>query len=136
MGLMQRLKDLWDRMRLVLVAVLTALVLLFALQNLHAVRIDVVFWQVEYSASLLVLGSFLVGLLVGGVTTFYYRGRFSKEKKALEKAVAAATIAEEKAAEAEQKVKALPAETTPESAPSEAEPDRRSREPRPPGGRR
>lgn len=126
MGLMQRLKDLWDRIRLVLVAALTALVLLFALQNLHAVRIDVVFWQVEYSASLLVLGSFLVGLLVGGVTTFYYRGRFSKEKKALEKAVAAAAMAEEK-------VKALPAETTPESAPSEAEPDRK---PRPPGGRR
>jgi uncharacterized integral membrane protein len=136
MGLMQRLKDLWDRMRLVLVAVLTALVLLFALQNLHSVRIDVVFWQVEYSASLLVLGAFLAGLLVGGVTTFYYKGRFSKEKKALMKAVAAAAIAEEKAAEAEQKVKALPAETTPESAPSEAEPERQQREPRPPGGRR
>ncbi len=136
MGLMQRLKDLWDRIRLVLVAVLTALVLLFALQNLHAVRIDVVFWQIEYSASLLVLGSFLVGLLVGGVATFYYKGRFSKEKKALMKAVAAAAIAEEKAAEAEQKVKALPAETTPEPAPSEAEPERQQREPRPPGGRR
>ena len=136
MGLMQRLKDLWDRIRLVLVAALTALVLLFALQNLHAVRIDVVFWQVEYSASLLVLGAFLAGLLVGGVATFYYKGRFSKEKKALRKAVAAAAVAEEKAAEAEQKVKALPAETTPEAAPSEAEPEIQPREPRPPGGRR
>jgi uncharacterized integral membrane protein len=102
MGFMQKLKGLWDRMRLVLVAVLTALVLLFALQNLHAVRIDVVFWQVEYSASLLVLVAFLAGLAVGGVTTFYYKGRFFKEKKARRKAVAAA-------AEAEQIVKALPA---------------------------
>ena len=136
MGLMQRLKDLWDRIRLVLVAVLTALVLLFALQNLHAVRIDVVFWQVEYSASLLVLGAFLAGLLVGGVTTFYYKGRFFKEKQALKKAVAAAAVAKEKVAEAEQKVKALPAETTPEPAPSAAEPEKEPRDPRPPGGRR
>jgi uncharacterized integral membrane protein len=136
MGLMEKLKGLWDRMRLVLVAVLTALVLLFALQNLHAVRIDVVFWQVEYSASLLVLGAFLAGLLVGGVATFYYKGRFSAEKKALKKAVAAAAVAEEKVAEAEQIVKALPAEGTPESAPSAAEPEKQPRDPRPPGGRR
>jgi uncharacterized integral membrane protein len=129
MGFMQKLKGLWDRMRLVLVAVLTALVLLFALQNLHAVRIDVVFWQVEYSASLLVLVAFLAGLAVGGVTTFYYKGRFFKEKKARRKAVAAA-------AEAEQIVKALPAEGTPESVPSEAEPEKQPRDPRPPGGRR
>ena len=129
MGVMQKLRDLWDRMRLVLVAVLTALVLMFALQNLHAVRMDVVFWQVEYSASLLVLVSFLAGLIVGGLTTLYYKGRFSKEKRARRKAVEAAAEAAERAAEVEkeaEQVKALPPETTPEAAHAE-----REREPAP-----
>lgn len=129
MGLMQKLRGMWDRIRLVLVALLTALVLLFALQNLHAVPIDVLFWQVQYSASLLVLGSFLAGLAVGGVATFYYKGRFSAERRALEKAVAAAAVGE-------QTGKALPAEATPEPASGEADPDKQAREPRPPGGRR
>jgi uncharacterized integral membrane protein len=140
---MQKLRELWDRIRLVLVAVLTALVLMFALQNLHAVRMDVVFWQVEYSASLLVLVSFLAGLLVGGVTTFYYKGRFSKEKQARRKAVEAAAVAAEKIAEVEKEaeVKALPAETAPEAAQPAAEPEpAEKREPPaprpPPGGRR
>ncbi len=144
MGVMQKLRELWDRIRLVLVAVLTALVLMFALQNLHAVRMDIVFWQVEYSASLLVLVSFLTGLLVGGVTTFYYKGRFSKEKRARKKAVEAAAVAAEKMAEAEKdadQVKALPPEATPEAAKSEseAEPAEKREPPEqrpPPGGRR
>lgn len=97
MGLKDQIMGLWDRIRLVLVALLTALVLLFALQNLHGVRIDVVVWQIEASASLLVLGSFLTGLLVGGVATFYYKGRFSSERKARNRA-AEQKAAEEKAA--------------------------------------
>lgn len=101
MGLKQRIIDLWDRVRLLFVAVMTALVLLFALQNLHAVRIDIVFWQIEASASLLVLGSFLVGLLVGGVMTFYYKGRFWSERKARDRALADKAAAEEKAAAAQ-----------------------------------
>jgi uncharacterized integral membrane protein len=98
MGLKQQIIELWDRIRLVLVAVMTALVLLFAVQNLHAVRIDVVFWQIQASASLLVLGSFLTGLVVGGVVSFYYKGRFWSERKARKRAVADKTAAEEKAA--------------------------------------
>ncbi len=101
MGLKQRIIELWDRIRLVLVAVLTALVLLFALQNLHAVRIDVVFWQIEASASLLVLGSFLVGLVVGGVMTFYYKGRLWSERKARKRAVADKAVAQQEAAAAQ-----------------------------------
>jgi uncharacterized integral membrane protein len=101
MGLKQRIIEFWDRIRLVLVAVLTALVLLFALQNLHAVRIDIVFWQIGASASLLVLGSFLVGLVVGGVATLYYKGRFFSERKARKRALADKAVAEEKAAAAQ-----------------------------------
>jgi uncharacterized integral membrane protein len=101
MGLKQRIIEFWDRIRLVLVAVLTALVLLFALQNLHAVRIDIVFWQIGASASLLVLGSFLVGLVVGGVATLYYKGRFFSERKARKRALADKAAAEEKAAAAQ-----------------------------------
>jgi uncharacterized integral membrane protein len=97
MGLKQRIIELWDRIRLVLVAVITALVLLFAVQNLQAVRIDVVFWQIQASASLLVLGSFLTGLVVGGVVSFYYKGRFWSERKAHKRAVADRAAAEEKA---------------------------------------
>ncbi|UCF42029.1 MAG: LapA family protein [Gemmatimonadota bacterium] len=101
MGLKRRIIELWDRVRLVLVAVMTALVLLFALQNLHTVRIDIVLWQVGASASLLVLGSFLVGLIVGGVTTFYYKGRFWSERKARARALADKAAAEERAAAAQ-----------------------------------
>jgi uncharacterized integral membrane protein len=100
MGLKQQIIELWDRIRLVLVAVMTALVLLFAVQNLHAVRIDVVFWQIQASASLLVLGSFLTGLVVGGVVSFYYKGRYWSERKARKRALADKTAAEEKAAAA------------------------------------
>ncbi len=114
MGLKQRIGGLWDRIRLVLVAVLTALVLLFAVQNLHAVRIDIVFWQVAASASLLVLGSFLVGLLVGGVTTFYYKGRFSRERRAHKRAVMDKAAAEEKAAVAQLEPPAAPEQPVPE----------------------
>ena len=121
MGLKQRIIALWDRLRLVLVAVLTALVLLFAVQNLHAVRIDIVFWQVQYSASLLVLGSFLTGLVVGGVVSFYYKGRFWSERKARKRAVADKTAAEEKAAAA------LPPPDASEAAvPEQKEPDKQA----------
>jgi uncharacterized integral membrane protein len=116
MGLKQQIIELWDRIRLVLVAVMTALVLLFAVQNLHAVRIDVVFWQIQASASLLVLGSFLTGLVVGGVVSFYYKGRFWSERKARKRALADKTAAEEKAAAAQ-----LPPGTPEEPAAAERE---------------
>jgi hypothetical protein len=93
MGLKQRIIEFWDRIRLVLVAVMTALVLLFAVQNLHAVRIDVVFWQ----------------LVVGGVVSFYYKGRFWSERKARKRALADKAAAEEKAAAAQ-----LPPPSAPE----------------------
>jgi uncharacterized integral membrane protein len=137
----QRLRGLWDRIRLLLVAVLTAAALLFALQNLHAVRIDVVVWQVEVSASLLVLGSFLIGLLVGAVTTFYYKGRFSLADWKRRRAVTAKAQAEERAVAAEGKAKALPAEAARETAqPKPQQESATKQEPSeerpPPGGRR
>jgi uncharacterized integral membrane protein len=142
MGLMQKLRGIWDRVRLLLVAVLTAAALLFALQNLHAVRIDIVFWQIDASASLLVLGSFLVGLLVGALTTFYYKGRFSLANWARKKAVAAKSEAEGRAVAAEDKVRALPAEAAPSppegGAAAEQSASKEEAQPhgRPPGGKR
>lgn len=115
MGLKQRIMRLWDRIRLVLVAALTALVLLFALQNLQTVQIDIVLWEIGASASLLVLGSFLVGLLVGGLATLYYKGRFWSEREGRTRALADKAAAEEKATAARLPRRRLPRSRRPKS---------------------
>jgi uncharacterized integral membrane protein len=54
---------------------LTAAVLLFAVQNLTTVPIVFLMWHIETSVSLVVLGPFLIGLLVGTLGGLRARGR-------------------------------------------------------------
>ena len=56
---------------------LTAAVMLFAVQNLTSVPVAFLMWRTETSVSLIVLGPFLVGLLVGAVAGALRRGRAS-----------------------------------------------------------
>ncbi|HUP52414.1 MAG TPA: hypothetical protein VM198_08055 [Longimicrobiales bacterium] len=54
-----------DRWRYIMVVALTTAVLVFAVQNLHAVSVTALVWEVRTSVTLIVLGPFLVGLLAG-----------------------------------------------------------------------
>ncbi len=54
---------------------LTAAVLLFAVQNLTSVPVVFLMWHIETSVSLIVLGPFLMGLVVGAVATLLARAR-------------------------------------------------------------
>ncbi len=64
-----------ERLRYVSVIVLTAVIVLFALQNLDAVAVTLLWWEFRTSVSLIALAPFLIGLLVGGATALYYRRR-------------------------------------------------------------
>ncbi len=57
-----------NRVRYFAVVVLTAAVLVLALQNLHGVTVDVLWWHFTTSVSIITLGPFLAGLLVGLVS--------------------------------------------------------------------
>jgi uncharacterized integral membrane protein len=45
--------------------VLLVLLLVFALQNLHVIRVSVLFWQLRASASLVIFVSFAAGVVAG-----------------------------------------------------------------------
>jgi uncharacterized integral membrane protein len=62
-----------DSMRYIGVVILTALILVFALQNLEAVSVDLLFWNVSASVALIALAPFLVGLVVGSAASFLRR---------------------------------------------------------------
>ncbi len=64
-----------NRFRYFSAVLLTAIVIFFALQNLDAVEVRLLLWRVEASISLIALGPFLVGLLLGGITALYYAAR-------------------------------------------------------------
>lgn len=59
-----------NRIRYIGAVILTALILIFALQNLEGVQVDLLFWEVSASVALIALGPFLVGLVVGSAATF------------------------------------------------------------------
>ena len=59
-----------NRIRYIGAVVLTALILIFALQNLEAVSVRLFIWEIGASVALIALGPFLVGLVIGSATTF------------------------------------------------------------------
>jgi uncharacterized integral membrane protein len=59
-----------NRFRYIGAVLLTALVLVFALQNLNAVPIDLLFWRASASVALIALAPFLVGLVVASAASF------------------------------------------------------------------
>jgi uncharacterized integral membrane protein len=67
-----------NRIRYILVALLTTAILLFAVQNLRGVEVAFLMWQFRVSVSLIALTPFLAGLLVGAATTLYYAARRSQ----------------------------------------------------------
>jgi uncharacterized integral membrane protein len=67
-----------NRIRYILVALLTAAILLFAVQNLRGVDVAFLMWQFRVSVSLIALTPFLAGLLVGAATALYYAARRSQ----------------------------------------------------------
>ena len=71
-----------SRFRYISSAVLTAVVIAFAMQNLHAVDVGFLLWDFEASVSMIVLVPFLSGLILGGVTALYYAHRKHGAKSA------------------------------------------------------
>ncbi len=67
------------RVRYIGAVLLTAVILLFALQNLGGVTVDFLIWEFETSVSLIALVTFLAGLLVGTAATLF---RMRKRLKA------------------------------------------------------
>ena len=63
-----------NRLRYIGAVVLTALVLIFALQNLDAVPVDFLMWEVRASVALIALVPLLIGVGLGGAAA-YMRGR-------------------------------------------------------------
>jgi uncharacterized integral membrane protein len=72
-----------NRLRYIMVVVLTAAVLVFAVQNLHTVSATALVWEVRTSVTLIVLGPFLIGLLAGvALTLVAQRRRASNAERA------------------------------------------------------
>jgi uncharacterized integral membrane protein len=84
-----------NRVRYVGAVILTALILIFALQNLEGVHVDLLFWEVSASVALIALGPFLVGLVVGSAATFI-RARRARAKEIKASKEVDQLIAEEK----------------------------------------
>ena len=73
-----------DRLRYFSVAVLSAIVVVLAIQNLHDVEVHFLAWDATASVSLLTLTSFLAGLLVGSIAVLL--GRRSRARRKEERA--------------------------------------------------
>ena len=69
-----------DRFRYVSVAVLSAIMVVLAIQNLNDVEVHFLAWDFQVSVSLLVLVTFLAGLLVGSIGALLGRRPSQKEK--------------------------------------------------------
>ncbi len=66
------------RLRLVGAVALTALVVVFAVQNLAHVTVEFLLWEFPASIALVVLAPFLLGLVVG-TTAMALRGRKARQ---------------------------------------------------------
>lgn len=64
-----------NRLRYFSAVFLTAAIIFFALQNIDAVEVRFLGWRFRASLSLIALGPFLVGLLLGGITALFYARR-------------------------------------------------------------
>lgn len=58
-------KNLWQGVKQVLVAILAGLIVLFAFVNLESVQVNLLFTQISLSLSLLILISTLAGISIG-----------------------------------------------------------------------
>lgn len=58
--------------KIIALLVLIGLVAIFTFQNTQAVEVTLYFWSFELSASLLLLATFIVGVLCGTLLTFIY----------------------------------------------------------------
>lgn len=59
-----------NRLRYISAVLVTAVVLIFALQNLTAVPVSLLVWDVGVSVALIALVPFLAGLVMGSAATF------------------------------------------------------------------
>jgi len=57
------------KVRDVVAVLVTAFVVVFVVQNLHVVDVQVLPWRVGVSVAILVLASFLAGLVIGRIAT-------------------------------------------------------------------
>lgn len=96
------------KLRDVLAVGVTAFVVVFVVQNLHSVEVQVLPWRLSVSAAILTLAPFLAGLLIGRTATLL-PGRRSKP----------ASIEQEK-----EKAPALPSGPDDRPRPDDAEPDK------------
>lgn len=62
-----------DRLRYLSVALLSAIVVILAIQNLQEVEVNFLAWDFVVSVSLLALSAFLAGLVVGWIGTLVGR---------------------------------------------------------------
>lgn len=60
-----------NRLRYIGAVLVTAVVLVFALQNVEAVPVSLLVWDVGVSVALIALVPFLVGLVMGSAATFF-----------------------------------------------------------------
>lgn len=62
-----------QRIRYLAVAVLSAAVAVFAIQNLQPAAVEFLAWRFETSVTLVIFVPFLIGLLAGGVLAWFAR---------------------------------------------------------------
>lgn len=74
---------------LILVIILSIIVALFAVQNAVAVSLNFVFWSFTSSLVLVILGSFLVGVLVATCFLLAMKARHYLQDKKLQEQIAA-----------------------------------------------
>lgn len=66
------------KLRDVLAVVVTAFVVIFVVQNLHSVEVQILPWRINVSAAVLTLAPFLGGLVIGRMATLLPSRRRSR----------------------------------------------------------
>jgi uncharacterized integral membrane protein len=66
------------KLRDLLAVVITAFVVIFVVQNLHSVEVQILPWRLSVSAAILTLAPFLIGLLIGRTATLFPTRRRSR----------------------------------------------------------
>lgn len=66
---------MWQRVRYLLVIVLTAAVVIFAMQNLHPVQVTFLLWGFQTQVTLVTFIPFIAGLIVGALAALWWRRR-------------------------------------------------------------
>lgn len=71
---------MWQKVRLVFLIVIVALVTILMMQNWKLGELQIFFWQLEHVISLLILFIFVLGFAFGWFGRIYYN--FQKKRKA------------------------------------------------------